>query len=94
MIATPLYFQQGGGGIRGPAVAPSGGSMTVEVGPNDTTVEVTNATTGATTTHGVEPGKSATIPVPSVPGGTMLIVTVGTGLRTRIIFVEVISSSP
>jgi len=91
---TRLYLTQGGAGIRGPGVATSGGSMTVEIGPNDNSIEVTNSSTGVTVSHDAVPGKGATIPVGNVPGGTTLIVTVGKGMRTRIIFVEVTSSSP
>ena len=90
-----LAMPQGGGaGIRGSNVVTAGGSITVEVGPNDDSVSVTNAGTGERTDHDVSPGKNNTIPIPNVPGGTWLLIRVGKGLRARVIAVEVISTSP
>ena len=83
-------MQAGGEGIRGPQVVLQGGSIVVEVGPNDTTVEV-DAGTKPVTSHPVQPGKTATIPVPPVTPGTILAVTVGKGLRARMILVEVVA---
>jgi hypothetical protein len=39
----------------------------------------------------VPPGKKVTIPVPPVPGGTILIVKVGRRNRATIVLVEVIA---
>ncbi|HEX5050331.1 MAG TPA: hypothetical protein VFZ65_01035 [Planctomycetota bacterium] len=79
-----------GGGLRGPSTVTQGGTMEIEVGTNDPTVEVS---TGGpeTSSHSVPPGRKVTIPVPPVPGGTILFVTVGRGLRIRVILVEVIA---
>jgi hypothetical protein len=71
-----------------------GGTVTVNVGPNDTSVEVSAAGSSNTTTHDVEPNKDATIPVPNVPPGTIVFITVGKGLRARVLAVEVIALSP
>jgi len=83
-----------GEGVRAPSVVTAGGSVTVDVGPNDDTVSVSNAGTGERSDHDVAPGKSNVIPIPNVPGGTWLYIKVGKGLRARVIAVEVISSSP
>jgi len=82
-------MQGGGSGLRGPQAVPQGGTIQVEIGPNDTEVEVSEAGVGTPTRHPVPPGKTATIPVPNVPGGTLLYVSVGKGRRARIILVEV-----
>lgn len=86
-------FQQGEG-VRSPSTVTAGGTITVDVGPNDDTVEVTNGSTGTTKNNEVAPGKTASIPIPNVPGGTILYISVGKGPRARSIIVEVISSSP
>lgn len=83
-----------GGGVRGPATATPGGSIVVDVGPNDDSVTVTNASTGDRTDHDAAPGKGNVIPIPNVPGGTWFFIKVGKGLRARTIAVEVVSSSP
>jgi hypothetical protein len=65
--------------------------MSVELGPNDSSVEV--GPTGTTpTTHKVEPGKSADIPVPDVPPGTILLVRIGRGSHARFHLVEVVAT--
>jgi hypothetical protein len=84
---------QNGEGIRGPAVAQSGGTIEVEVGPNDTTVEVSTGNAAETTSHDVTPGKTASIPVPTLPGGGVIWITVGKGVRRRTIIVEVVELS-
>ncbi len=83
-----------GEGVRSTTTAPQGGTVTVNVGPNDASVEVSSAGSSDTTTHDVEPNKDASIPVPNVPPGTFLFITVGKGLRARVIVVQVIAPSP
>lgn len=83
-----------GEGVRTTGTATPGGSVTVNVGPNDTSVEVSAAGSDNTKTHDVEPNKDATIPVPEVPPGTILFITVGKGLRARVIEIQVIALSP
>jgi hypothetical protein len=86
-------IQGGGPGVRGPTTVPAGGQISVKVGPNDTTVEVQAAGgTARPTTHPVNPNKTAQLPVPSVPPGTRLFVTVGTGLGAQTIIVEVVDT--
>ena len=85
---------QGGEGIRTSGTAVQGGTFNVDVGPNDTSVEVSIGGTGESSSHDVSSGKSASIPVPPVPGGTLLFITVGKGLRARIIVIEVIAPTP
>lgn len=81
---------QDGEGLRGPQLAPAGGSITVDVGPSDRSIDVS---TGAaqTTTYPVPQGKSVTIPVPPVPPGTVVTITTGKGLGKRVIYVEVVA---
>lgn len=86
--------QGGGQGIRSTTTAAPGGSVTVNVGPNDPSVSLTNNATGDSSSFPVDPGKDTTIPIPNVPGGTILTITVGSGQRARIIIVEVITPGP
>ena len=83
-----------GGGTRTTGTAVQGGTVTVNVGPNDSSVEVSVAGSDDTTSHDVEPNKDASIPVPNVAPGTLLVITVGKGLRARVLLVEVIALSP
>ncbi|MBM3973171.1 MAG: hypothetical protein FJ301_03620 [Planctomycetes bacterium] len=82
---------QGGSGLRviGPVV--QGGTITVEVGSNDTTVYVSAGSAGETVSHAVVPGKTNQLPVPPVPGGTVLWLWVGKGLNRRVVLVEVLA---
>jgi hypothetical protein len=80
-----------GGALRGPATAVAGGTITVQVASNDATVAMVDASTGSRIHVDVQPGKTATLPVPNVPPGTFLIVSVGRGLRASFLFVEVVS---
>lgn len=85
---------QQGEGIRTGQTVPQGGTMKVEVGTNDTTVEVSAGSASTTTSHRVAPNKVATIPVPPYPPGTVLKVTVGHPPNTRVIYVEVVAPAP
>ena len=82
-------MRQGHPGIRGPSTAHSGGTVEVQVGYNDPSVEVSLGGS-ETTSYPVGPDKKATIPVPPVPPGTVLYVSVGTGLRRRVLLIEVV----
>ncbi|MBM4060665.1 MAG: hypothetical protein FJ265_06170 [Planctomycetes bacterium] len=86
--------QGGGEGIRTVTVASPGGSVMVNVGPNESSVTIANATTGASVTIPVAPGKDTQIPIPNVPGGTVLTISIGVGTTARIIVVQVIAPSP
>lgn len=85
---------QEGEGIRATTPVFQGGTIDVDVGTNDSTVEVSAGAGTETKTHNVPPGKRASIPVPDVPGGTILWISVGKGLRRRTILVEVIAPPP
>jgi hypothetical protein len=64
----------------------------VDVGPNDRSVQISSPSGGGTTSVPVAPNKTAEIPVPDVPPGTVLHITVGKGNRMRIIVVVVVAS--
>lgn len=83
-----------GEGVRAAGAVVQGGYVSVDVGPNDSTIEVSAAGSDKTQSHSVTPNKTATFPVPQVPPGTILFITVGKGLRARVIEVEVIAPSP
>ena len=87
---STLATQQGKDGLRTTTTAFPGGTITVNVGPNDPSVEISNDSTGEVTTIPVERGKDTQVPIPNVPGGTVLFIRVGRGLRARIIIVEVV----
>jgi hypothetical protein len=80
---------QGGQGLQCDSVVQQGGTLNVEVGPNDSEVEVSAGDDGSL--HPVTAGKTTPIPVPPVPPGTILSIRVGKGLRARVIYVEVIA---
>lgn len=84
-------MQGGNGGLRGPTAVPLGGSIRVEVGPNDASVEISTPSEGKAESYPVTPGKEAVIPVPDVPAGTVVVVTVGDGLRAHAILIEVVA---
>jgi hypothetical protein len=78
------------GSVRAPGTATCGGSITVEVGGNDTTVEVSATGSSDVQSHDIGADRTATFPVPDVAPGTILIITVGRGLRARTVLVEVL----
>lgn len=82
---------QGGGALRvvGPVV--QGGTITVEVGSNHDVVEISAGSAGETVRHDVQPGKTTQLPVPPVPGGTVLWISVGKGLDRTVVLVEVLA---
>ena len=89
LLYGPVIAQSGG--LRAPAVVTQGGTFEVEVGTGDASVEVSTPGPGSTKSYPVPPGKKVTIPVPPVPGGTILIVKVGRRNRATIVLVEVIA---
>lgn len=82
---------QNGEGLRGPIVVPQGGTAQIEIGPNENTVQVNSGTPGETQSYRVEPDKTATIPIPPVPPGTILAVFVGNGEHMRLIYIQVVA---
>ena len=79
------------GGLRGPASAPEGGVLVVEVANGATTVEVSEAGTSEVTSYPVGPDGKARIPV-HWSGGAMLYVSTGQWPNFEVILVEVIST--
>lgn len=77
------------GGLRAPPAVLAGGTIPVEVGSEDTFVEM-DAGTPIVVRHPVKPGRVTHIPVPNVPPGTVLLITVGSGMNIRSVLVEVI----
>ena len=76
--------------MRGPVYGVPGGTITINVGPNDSTIEVTDPTTQKSTSYKVEPGKDTTIRLPHAPGGSFVRIQVGNGLHAQFILVELI----
>lgn len=88
-------MKQQGAGIRvASAVVTQGGTIEVDVGTNDTTVQVSTGGLGEVTLVPVPPGKHVSIPVPAVTPGTLVVVSVGTGLRRHCCVLEVVSTGP
>ena len=81
-----------GSGIRGPSTATPGGTVVVEVGSADTTVEVGTPGGGVLGTFPVGGDRKVVIPVPSLPGGTLLWVRAGRGLGAKVILIEVVET--
>jgi hypothetical protein len=86
--------QGDGEGLRAPLTVEQGGSFTVEVGPNDSTVEIVLGSGGKIISYSVTPGKEVTLPVPSVPAGTIIFISVGKGERRRKHVIEVSAPAP
>lgn len=82
---------QGQPGLRGPSVGTAGGTVDIEVGANDGAVDVSLGGT-RTGSYPVDPSGKATIPLPSVPPGTLVFVSVGRGARRRVILIEVVEA--
>jgi hypothetical protein len=78
-------------GIRGVV---SGGSIQVDVGPNDASIDVVNGATGAKTTVPVAPGKTTPVPIPPAPPGTPILIFIGRGRNARVIAVEIGGPGP
>lgn len=78
--------------MRGTIVVPVGGTVNVDVGVNETDVELTEVGGGFSSTATVEPGKTASLPIPGVPGGAVLILKLGKGPRARMMVIEVVSA--
>ncbi len=98
--ATPLpcvariaaLTAHGPGGLRGPATASAGTTITVDVATNDSSVEVTDPVTGETRTQDRGPDGRVRIPVPNRPGP--LLVSVGDGRRRHVLVIEVQAPAP
>ena len=85
---------QGGQGIRITGVATPGGSITINVGPSDQTVEVGVLGTPDSTRYQVQANKDTPLPIPPVPAGTVLVIRVGKGPNRHRILITVVSPMP
>ena len=85
-------MKQGGVGLRGPITVQPGGTIPIDIGPNDSSVQISPAGSSTGKSYPVPPGKTANLPVPPVPPGTILVISVGNGLTSRIIYVEVVDT--
>lgn len=74
--------------------ASPGTTITIDVGPHVPCVQVTNDTTGETTSIPAAKDRATPICIPAVAGGTVLFLTIGKGLDARIVIVEVVDSAP
>lgn len=84
-----MAMPQGQPGIRGPATATPGGTIEVQVAGSDGHVDVSTGGPDVTRYKTDANGK-VTVPVPPVPAGTVLYISVGRGLRRAAILVEVV----
>jgi hypothetical protein len=76
---------QGGGGLRVMGPALQGGTIRVD------SVEISAGSSAETIRHEVAPGKVNELPVPPVPGGTILWISIGKGLNRKVVLVEVLA---
>lgn len=83
-----------GGGLRGPTHAAAGSTVTIDAGTNDGDITVVDPTTGASVHVPAAPGKGTEIPMPNAPGGTIVIVRVGRGLRCSYLLIEIVEAGP
>lgn len=82
-----------GGELTGPATAPEGGTITVEVSGNASEIDVSIG--GPSIRYPVPADGKVTFPVPAGATGGMLVkVSIGEGLKRKLIFVEIIGSAP
>jgi hypothetical protein len=84
---------QSPGGLSGPISATQGGTITVAVESGDGAIVVSTGGPGGTV-YPVPAGGSVTVPVPSVPIGTLITISVGKGNRKAIIEVLVVGTGP
>ena len=86
-------MKQGPGqGIRGPSTVPQGGSIVVDVGSADTSVQLGSAEGGLLGSYPVGGSRRVVIPVPAVPGGSLLWVRAGRGVDAKVILIEVVET--
>jgi hypothetical protein len=93
MKAQPVS-QGSGGAIECDGSVVQGGTITITVGPNDTTLDIKQTDGPILVSIPVTPGKTVTLPVPSVPTGASLTIRLSNGERRRARVVEVLQPSP
>ena len=79
-----------GSGFGKPGPSGSESGAFAALGTADQTIEL-GVGAGETKTYPVGPDRTARIPVPNVPSGTVLVLSCGRGRRARIVLVEVIA---
>jgi hypothetical protein len=84
---------QGDPGLRGPAMAAQSGTIDVEIGPNEVSIDMGEVGAGERASFAVGSGRRLSVPVPQVPPGTLLAITVGRGLRAKVLLVEVVATA-
>jgi hypothetical protein len=85
---------QQGEGIRVSSSAVAGGNITIDVGTADDVVEVGIAGSKDLTKYTVPASKSLSVPVPAADPGTVVVVRVGKGKRTRLFYVTIVAPTP
>ena len=83
------------GSIKAPAQVQQGGTFVVTVDGatgSDVRIEVAVVGHSESTTYTLVADGTASVPVPPVPGGTLLTISVGSGPNTHSVLVEVVSS--
>lgn len=96
LLSTTATIAQNdaGGAIDCPSAVTAGGTITITVGPNDTTLDIKQIDGSTLATLPATPGKSITIPVPHVPSGSALVIRLGDAQRKRAKVVEILQPSP
>jgi phage tail sheath gpL-like len=85
---------QSGEGLRVTGTAVPGGTITINVGPNDCTVEVSTGGGSNTVSYKIPGNKDTPIPVPPAAPGSTVVITVGKGSRQRLIILIVNGATP
>ena len=85
---------QNGEGIRVTGTAVPGGTITLNLGPNDSHVEVSVGGSSKTSKYFVPGNKNTPIPIPVVPPGTSVVIAVGKGNRKRRVILIVTGQTP
>lgn len=87
-------MQNGVDGIRAGNPVVQGGTIEIDVGTNDATIEINTGGLTPRQIITVPPNKHLSVPVPPVPAGTIVIIVVGKGVSRRATYVEVVSTPP
>lgn len=85
---------QDASGVRVPASVAQGGTITVEVGGSEPSIELNVGASGEVQSVPVPPDKRVQFQVPPVAPGTILLITVGRGAMSRVFLVEVVATPP
>lgn len=83
-----------GGPLRVTGDAKPGGTITVEVANSATSVELNVLGSSATTSHPVGVDGTVDIRLPNAPPGTVLVLSVGHGVRRHLITIQIEEQPP